>query len=115
VLDWALTQRGVPYVFAATGPWGYDCSGLALAAWRTVGVQLPRVAAAQFDAGPHVPLAQAQPGDLVFYGGSWGIFHVAIYLGGGMMVEAPHSGGVVQVAPLGTDGTPLPVVTRPAD
>jgi cell wall-associated NlpC family hydrolase len=114
VVDWALTQRGVPYVYAGNGPWGYDCSGLARTAWRTVGVELPRVAAAQFDAGPHVPLSQAQPGDLVFYGGSWGIFHVAIYLGGGMMVEAPHSGGVVQVAPLDTDGTPLSVVTRPA-
>jgi cell wall-associated NlpC family hydrolase len=113
VVTWAVSQVGKPYAMGATGPWAYDCSGLALSAWHSVGVDLPRVASDQYGAGPHVPLAEARPGDLVFFGG-WSIFHVGIYAGDMMMVEAPHSGGVVQVVPITTDGPPLAEVTRPA-
>jgi peptidoglycan DL-endopeptidase CwlO len=66
-VQFALSQVGKPYVYGAAGPYGYDCSGLALASWRAAGVELPRTAAAQYYAGSHVPLGQLQPGDLIFW------------------------------------------------
>ena len=66
-VEFALSQVGKPYVYGAAGPYGYDCSGLALASWRVAGVELPRTASAQYYAGSHVPLGELQPGDLIFW------------------------------------------------
>jgi cell wall-associated NlpC family hydrolase len=92
----ALAQRGKPYVWAATGPSSFDCSGLMVYAWGAAGVNLPRTSQGQLSAGPHVTLANAQPGDLIIYYS--GASHVGMYIGNGQMVHAPHSGSVVQVA-----------------
>jgi len=78
---------------------GFDCSGLMMYAFAAVGVSLPHYAGYQYLAGKQVPLAQIQPGDMVFYGLS-GIHHVALYIGAGKMIEAPESGSYVTVSPL---------------
>ena len=105
-LDWALGQVGTPYVWGGESPGvGFDCSGLVQAAYKVAGVALPRVAQAQYDAGPAVPAnAPLQPGDLVFFGsGPTDVTHVGIYAGvqGGqaVMVDAPHTGAEVRVEP----------------
>jgi cell wall-associated NlpC family hydrolase len=64
-------------------------------AWRAAGVSLPRTAQAQYNATRHIPVSALMPGDLVFYGSPGGIYHVGIYVGGGQMIHAPHSGTVV--------------------
>ena len=113
---WALTQVGKPYRWGADGPGEYDCSGLTMRAWQAAGVTLPRIAADQYGAGPHLPLAEARAGDLVFFAPDPSdpatIDHVGIYLGGGMMVDAPHTGTVVRVEALWPAGL-VPAVTRP--
>jgi cell wall-associated NlpC family hydrolase len=113
---WALTQVGKPYQWGAAGPDAYDCSGLALRAWEAAGVELPRVAAAQYGAGQHLPLLDARPGDLVFFAPDPAdpttIDHLGIYLGGGMMVDAPHTGGDVRVEAVYPQGL-LPDAARP--
>ena len=105
-LDWALAQVGTPYVWGGETPGvGFDCSGLAQAAYRAAGINLPRVAQAQYDAGPPVPPgAPLVPGDLVFFGGGPSeVSHVGIFVGvqGGqaVMVDAPHTGAEVRVEP----------------
>lgn len=112
----ALAQVGKPYLYGGSGPYAYDCSGLALASWRTVGVTLPRTAAEQYYAGPHVPLSQLQPGDLVFWASDPAdpatIYHVAISLGGDETVQATHSGSTVRVMPLWSEDL-VPVATVP--
>jgi cell wall-associated NlpC family hydrolase len=97
-LAFALSQRGVPYVWGGESASGYDCSGLAQAAYRAAGISIPRTAQEQFNAGPHLPAsAQLQPGDLVFFGTSTSnVTHVGIVVEGGEMVDAPHKGTVVQ-------------------
>jgi cell wall-associated NlpC family hydrolase len=101
----ALGQLGVPYRWGGEGPQGFDCSGLVQAAYASAGVRLPRVAQAQFDAGPH--LAAGEPlvaGDLVFFGPSpRDVEHVGIYLADGRMIDAPHTGAVVRIEPLFSD------------
>jgi cell wall-associated NlpC family hydrolase len=114
--EFALSQVGKPYIWGATGPDGYDCSGLALASWAAAGVGLPRTAAEQYYAGEHVPLRQAQPGDLIFWASDPSdpatIYHVAISLGGDRTVQALRTGENVQVVDLwGEDLVPL--ATRP--
>ena len=108
VIAFARAQLGKPYVWGATGPDSYDCSGLTGAAYAAAGIRLPRVAAQQWFAGPHVSLAQLQPGDLLFWATDLAnpatIHHEAIYLGGGMMLAAPHSGAFVRVQPVYLDG-----------
>jgi peptidoglycan DL-endopeptidase CwlO len=94
----ALTRQGAPYVWGATGPRTFDCSGLVQWAYRQIGIAMPRVAAAQQQVGVPVTPDQAQPGDLVFFGDP--AYHVGIYVGGGQFLEAPQSGDVVKVAPL---------------
>ncbi len=97
-LTFAAQHLGTPYLWGGTGPGGFDCSGLAQAAYRTAGIDLPRVAQAQFDAGPAVPAsATVRPGDLVFYGsGPSGVDHVGLYVGAGEMIDAPHTGALVR-------------------
>ena len=96
-LAFVAQQLGVPYLWGGTGDGGYDCSGLVQAAYRSAGVSIPRVAQTQFDAGPSAG-ATLDPGDLVFFGGSTiDVTHVGIYLGGGTMIDAPHTGTVVRV------------------
>ncbi len=92
----AQGQLGVPYKFAASSPGvAFDCSGLTKYAWGKAGVYLPHQSAAQFASTPHVPKDEAQPGDLIFYYAPIG--HVALYLGGGMMIHAPATGDVVKI------------------
>lgn len=98
----ALAQVGTPYRFGSeTQGYGFDCSGLAQAAWRAAGISLPRVAQAQFDTSPTLAEGSAtEPGDLVFFGsGPLSVTHVGIVVGDGIMVDAPHSGSVVRVEP----------------
>ena len=99
----ALSQRGVPYVWAASSPGvAFDCSGLTMWAWGRAGVSLPHYSGGQMAASAPVPWSGIQPGDLIFYGPD-GSKHVAMYVGGGMMVEAPHTGAVVSVDPVRMD------------
>ncbi|OLL69910.1 putative secreted protein [Pseudonocardia sp. Ae168_Ps1] len=95
VLAFAAEQLGKPYVWGATGPDTYDCSGLTMRAWQAAGVQIPRVSRDQARAGQQIPIDQAQPGDLVFWSsnGSVGaVHHVALYLGNDQIREAPTTG-----------------------
>jgi peptidoglycan DL-endopeptidase CwlO len=95
VLKTAIAQVGKPYVWGATGPDSFDCSGLTQWSWTQSGVGLPRVAADQQAWAVPVPISQVLPGDLVFFGNP--AHHVGLYVGGGMMVEAPHTGAVVDI------------------
>jgi cell wall-associated NlpC family hydrolase len=101
----ARSQLGRPYVWGASGPSSYDCSGLIMAAYRSAGVWLPRVSRAQWGAGPRVGLGSLAPGDLVFFaynsGDPGSIHHVGMYVGGGAMVEAPYFGASVRIASIG--------------
>ena len=97
-LRWALRARGSPYVWGAAGPHAFDCSGLVLWAYSQVGISLPHLAAAQYNMGIHIGRNQLQPGDLVFFYSDIG--HVGLYIGNGLMVDAPDFGEVVQVQPI---------------
>jgi peptidoglycan DL-endopeptidase CwlO len=94
VLAFAREQIGKPYVWGATGPDSYDCSGLTQAAWKAAGVSLPRTTYDQVNAGTTVSLTDAQPGDLIFFYDD--ISHVGIYIGNGMMIHAPKPGAYVR-------------------
>lgn len=89
----AYAQLGKPYVWGAAGPGSYDCSGLMEAAWASAGVSIPRTTYEQVAGLPSVPLSALQPGDLVFFDGDG---HVAMYVGGGMIIDAPQPGQFVQ-------------------
>ncbi|MFF2651005.1 NlpC/P60 family protein [Streptomyces sp. NPDC058045] len=95
---YARSALGKPYVWGATGPHAYDCSGLTLAAYRAAGISLPRTTYAQINAGHRVSKGQLRPGDLVFFYS--GISHVGIYIGGGQMIHAPNPSAPVRIAPI---------------
>ena len=97
-LRWALTRRGDPYVWGAAGPSSFDCSGLVLWAYAKVGISLPHFTGDQWNMGVHVGQNQLEPGDLVFFYPDIG--HVGLYIGSGLMVDAPDFGEVVQVQPI---------------
>jgi cell wall-associated NlpC family hydrolase len=89
----AYAQIGKPYVWGATGPSSYDCSGLVQAAWAAAGVSIPRTTGDMWAALPHVPISDLQVGDLIEYNGE---SHVAIYVGDGYLIDAPHTGAYVE-------------------
>jgi cell wall-associated NlpC family hydrolase len=112
-LAFARAQIGKPYVWGATGPGSYDCSGLTQAAWKAAGVDIPRVTYDQVNAGTTVSLSAAQPGDLVFFYDD--ISHVGIYIGNGMMIHAPKPGAYVREESIYYDGeSAIHSVVRPA-
>ncbi|WP_031042343.1 C40 family peptidase [Streptomyces sp. NRRL F-5650] len=97
VVSFVQAQVGKAYVSGATGPSAYDCSGLVQAAFKQVGISLPRVSQAQSTAGTQVGLDNLQPGDILYWGGAGSAYHVGVYVGGGMFVGAQNSStGVVQ-------------------
>ena len=100
VIAYAEAQLGKPYQWGATGPDSFDCSGLAMMAYRAAGITIPRTSQQQWAAGPQVPASQVQPGDLVFFAGSDGTVtapgHVGIVTGHGTMIDAPYTGQVVR-------------------
>ena len=97
----AYAQIGCPYVYGGTGPcpMGYDCSGLAQAAWAAAGVAIPRDSYEQWASLPHVSLSALEPGDLLIYNGEG---HVAIYAGNGYIIDAPETGMDVERIPMDT-------------
>ncbi|MFB6951448.1 NlpC/P60 family protein [Streptomyces niveus] len=109
-IAYARGALGKPYVWGATGPNGFDCSGLTQAAWRAAGVALPRTTYTQINAGQRVSRSQLAPGDLVFFYS--GISHVGLYVGGGQMIHAPRPGADVRMAPI--DQMPFAGAARPA-
>jgi cell wall-associated NlpC family hydrolase len=134
VIDRAVSQLGVTYAWGggtAGGPSrgirdggtadrhgdyrkvGFDCSGLMIYAFAAIGARLPHYSGYQYNSGRKVPLAQRQPGDMLFWAYPGGrIHHVALYLGNGRMVEAPFSGGKVRIVPVRMSGGLLPYATR---
>ena len=119
-IGYAMAMLGKPYVWGGSDPAaGFDCSGLILSAYRYAGLALPRTAAQQYlsATGSRLSLAQAQPGDLVFWGtdphrgGS--VYHVAMYASPGMVISAPSTGSVVQIQRMWTNQL-MPLVVRPA-
>jgi cell wall-associated NlpC family hydrolase len=93
----ARSVLGVRYTWAGADPsTGFDCSGLVMWAWAHGGVSLPHSSAAMYGATRRISMDQLQPGDLVFYGSP--IHHVALYIGGGQIIHAPHTGSYVQIA-----------------
>ncbi|MFE9972647.1 NlpC/P60 family protein [Streptomyces hirsutus] len=112
-LAFARAQIGKPYVWGATGPDSYDCSGLTQGAWKAAGVSLPRTTYDQVEAGTTVAVSQAQPGDLVFFYDD--ITHVGVYIGNGMMIHAPKPGTYVREESIFYDGeSSIHSVVRPA-
>jgi peptidoglycan DL-endopeptidase CwlO len=99
VLDAAYSVIGVPYVYGGSSPeTGFDCSGLTMWAWAHAGVSLPHSSSMQYDSVPHVSQSDLQPGDLLFFYSP--IHHVALYVGGGMEITAPHTGAYVEKVPV---------------
>ncbi|MET9799382.1 NlpC/P60 family protein [Streptomyces sp. NPDC006368] len=107
---YAYGALGKPYVWGATGPSAFDCSGLTQAAWRSAGVFLPRTTYTQINAGQRVSRSRLAPGDLVFFYS--GISHVGLYIGDGRMIHAPRPGAPVRIAPI--DDMPWAGATRVA-
>ncbi len=104
ILKAAYSRIGKPYVWGAVGPDSFDCSGLIGWAYAHAGVALPRTSQQQWFAGPHVPLSDARPGDLLFWtydeSDPSNVDHVAMYIGDGKMVVAPHTGDWVRIKPV---------------
>ncbi|MEU3611038.1 NlpC/P60 family protein [Streptomyces sp. NPDC006872] len=112
-IAFARAQIGKPYVWGATGPDSYDCSGLTQAVWKAAGVTLPRTTHDQAKAGTKVSLTDARPGDLIFFYDD--VSHAGVYIGNGMMIHAPKPGAYVREESVRYDGeTIVPSVVRPA-
>ena len=105
----AYSELGKPYVWGATGPDDFDCSGLTQHVWAAAGVSLPRTSEEQADIGADIPISQIQPGDLVIYFS--GRTHVGVYVGQGLVIHAPRPGSVVQFASL--TSMPINKIVRP--
>jgi cell wall-associated NlpC family hydrolase len=99
----AQGEIGVPYEWGGSSPSGFDCSGLIEWAYGQVGISLPHYSGAQYNDTTHIPLGDIAPGDILFYGPG-GSEHEAMYIGNGMMVEAPYTGANVRDTPMRTDG-----------
>ena len=97
-LQAAISRLGYPYIWGAAGPTSFDCSGLMMWAYQQVGISLPHFTVSQYNSGVHVSRSDLEPGDLVFFGAD--ISHVGIYVGNGLMLDAPNSGALVRVEPL---------------
>lgn len=95
-IAYAFSKLGDPYVWGATGPDVFDCSGLVQAAYAFAGVSIPRTTYEQASVLPQVPRDALRPGDLLYFNGN---DHVAIYIGGGELIDAPHTGAVVEKVP----------------
>ncbi|NEB75485.1 hypothetical protein G3I40_09640 [Streptomyces sp. SID14478] len=108
-LAYAVRQIGKPYVWGAEGPKAFDCSGLTSQAWAHAGQRIPRTSQEQWATLPRVPLSELRPGDLVLYFPK--ATHVAMYLGDGMVVQAPRPGARVKVSPIAAN--PLLGAVRP--
>jgi cell wall-associated NlpC family hydrolase len=115
--NWALTQLGKPYQWGGAGPDTYDCSGLTMDAWARAGVTLAHWTGYQWLSGPQIPLGNLQRGDLLFYATNNAdpntIHHVGIYIGNGMMVDAPYTGAFVRIDSIYQPGVPIGAI-RPA-
>jgi len=103
-IGYALAQLGKPYVWGGTGPAGYDCSGLVMMAYRAAGIDLPRTTFQQVDVGePIYSAADLEPGDLLFTPGSDGTAedpgHVGMYIGSGLVIQAPETGMDIMITP----------------
>ena len=107
--EFACAQLGKPYQWGGAGPDGYDCSGLTQAAWAAAGVSLTHYTGAQWNEGAVISRDQAVPGDLVFFYSD--LSHVGLYIGNGLMVDAPHAGTVVSVRSI--DAMPISGFRRP--
>ncbi|MEU1407357.1 NlpC/P60 family protein [Streptomyces sp. NPDC005728] len=105
----ALSALGRPYVWGASGPSGFDCSGLMQWSYAQAGIHLPRTSQEQRYAGRQIPLSEARPGDLVVYRSD--ASHVGMYVGNGQVVHAPYPGAPVRYDPVGM--MPVSSVTRP--
>jgi len=97
-LQAAISREGYPYVWGAAGPTAFDCSGLVVWAYAQEGIALPHYTGWLWNSGVHVARSDLQPGDLVFFGAD--ISHVGIYVGEGMMIDAPNFGETVRVEPI---------------
>jgi cell wall-associated NlpC family hydrolase len=97
-LRYAVEQIGKPYEWGAEGPTSYDCSGLTSQAWENAGRPIPRTSQEQWAKLPHIPLSDLRPGDLVIYFPE--ATHVALYLGDGVVVQAPRPGTKIKVSPI---------------
>ena len=108
VVKETMKYLGIPYVWAgATPSGGFDCSGLVLYVYAKFGLEFPHAATLQARMGTPVPMSQAQPADLVFFGTPAFYHHVGIYIGNGLFIEAPHTGDVVKVSVLAGRGCSL--------
>ena len=97
-VSYALAQVGDAYVYGATGPSAYDCSGLTMMAWAQAGVSLPHSSSGQMSYGTPVSSSDLQPGDLVFYYSP--VHHVGMYIGNGNIVHAANPGAGVEISPV---------------
>jgi len=116
-IGYALSMLGRPYRYGGSSPeTGFDCSGLALLSYASAGVRLPRTAAQQFAALAPLPIAQARPGDLMFWADDVArpesIYHVSLFVGGAMVISAPTTGSTVRLKPVGRRNL-VPFVVRP--
>ncbi|SEM39839.1 C40 family peptidase [Streptacidiphilus jiangxiensis] len=108
-IAYAVAQIGKPYLWGAVGPGSFDCSGLTMRAWQAAGIDIPRTSQEQWAQLRHVSVSDLRPGDLVVYFRD--ATHVALYVGDGAIIQAPHPGGVVELAAAGS--MPILGVVRP--